>query len=142
MKIQPCTTNSCTPGTIDNWLANPFAGLAAFAPIFDLSRGSVAPEGRAETNVWEDEGKYVASFDLPGVKKEDVKLEVQDRSLSLTATRKDARPGSDKVFTYTRRLSLPRTVATDKIEAQLEAGVLTLTLPKVEAAQPRTIAVN
>jgi HSP20 family protein len=142
MKTQPCSTSSCAPATLDSWLASPFTGFASLAPLFDLGRANDTASGRVESRVWEVEGSYVAEFEVPGVKKEDVKLEVQDRSLSLTATRKDRLPGSDRTFTLTRRLTLPRTVAVDKIAAQLEDGILTVTLPKVEDAQPRAITVN
>ena len=72
----------------------------------------------------EDEGFHVA-IDIPGVKKEDVKLNAEDRKLKVEAKR------DDRQITWIR--TLPRDAKIDGIEAKLEDGVLDLRIPFAES---------
>ena len=98
-----------------------------------------------------DEGKeVVATFDLPGVKKEDVKITKNGNVLTISGERKKgALPDSGKWLrnetwagTFTRTLELPEQIHADGISAELADGVLRIVLPKAEEAKPREIAVR
>ena len=84
---------------------------------------------------------------LPGVRREDVQLAIDRGVLSITAARHGGPPGEGQAWylreihpgQFTRTLPLPFPVEIDRVTAAFSAGVLTLTLPKAEAAKPRRI---
>lgn len=88
--------------------------------------------------------------ELPGIKKEDVKVTVHDGVLSLQGERhKEEESGDEKnhrierVYgSFLRRFTLPDNVSESDINASFKDGVLSLTLKKVEPAQPRSIEVD
>lgn len=90
-------------------------------------------------DVTEHEKGFLLSMDLPGVKQENLKIEVVERTLMVKAERK--REGQTQ-GTYEKTFTLPESVDTEKIEASHEDGVLELFIPKVEAAKPRTIQIQ
>ena len=100
-------------------------------------------------DIFETERELTLMADLPGVKAKDLKIDLKDNVLTLTADETPLEgPGEKDVFkeyrtgTYYRQFSLSDTIDQSKIEAVMKDGVLSLTLPKVEAATPRKIAVK
>ncbi len=89
-------------------------------------------------DVNETEDHYLVSLDMPGIKKDDIKIEVQNNQLMISGERQRAQ-GNRKVE---RSFTLPTTVNTEKIEAQFENGVLNIALPKAEAAKPRMVQIQ
>ncbi len=84
----------------------------------------------------ESDTAYSFTLTLPGFKKNDVEIEVSEEAyLTVCATRGE----SHKV---SRTITLPSDADTTKVEAKLEDGLLTLTIAKVIAAQPRKVTVN
>lgn len=86
-----------------------------------------------------DEGdKYVIKAEIPGIKKDEVKLNVFDNSLEISAEHKEEEEEKKKNYlrkersevSYYRVLPLPDKVLTDKTQAKLIDGVLNITLPK------------
>lgn len=69
-----------------------------------------------------EDGKYIASFDLPGVKKDDIKTSIENNILNISAVRK---VGKDEIK-YQDRFRLPTTVSVKKPKATYVDGVLTL----------------
>ena len=61
--------------------------------------------------------------------------------VTITATRKQKHGDGEESFTLNRAVAVPDTVQADKVTAAYENGVLTVTLPKSEAAKPRKITV-
>ena len=100
-------------------------------------------------NVWEDEENLYVEAEIPGVKAADLETYAIGRDLTIKGKRE---PMDGDKFTYhrqergvgefTRVVALPMDVETDKIQASLKDGVLTLTLPKAKAAKARKITVN
>jgi HSP20 family protein len=84
-------------------------------------------------DVSETEEKFLLSVDLPGMKKEDIKIELKDQVLTISGERKTEK--------YQRSFTLPTVVDGNKVEARYEDGVLELTLPKTELAKPRQIEI-
>ncbi len=100
-------------------------------------------------DIFETERELTLLADLPGVKAKDLKIDLNDNILTLTADETALEgPGEKDVLReyrtgrYYRQFSLSDTIDQSKIEAVLKDGVLRLTLPKVEAATPRKIAVK
>jgi HSP20 family molecular chaperone IbpA len=100
-------------------------------------------------DIFETERELTLLADLPGVKAKDLKIDLKDNVLTLTADETPLEnPGEKDVIreyrtgTYYRQFSLSDTIDQSKIQAGLKEGVLKLTLPKVEAATPRKINVQ
>ena len=99
-------------------------------------------------DAWRDGDKFVVEFDLPGIKVEDVDLDVERNVLTVRAER----PGSDGTDTemiaaerphgvFSRQLFLGDNLDTDRVQAEYDAGVLRLTIPVAEKAKPRKIKI-
>lgn len=99
-------------------------------------------EGALPVDVQEDENGTYLRAELPGVKREDINIETADGVLTIAATRKYRRNGTEETVSLRRSVALPERVEADKISASYEDGVLTVTLPKPEQAKPRKIAVE
>ncbi len=92
---------------------------------------------------------YTVRVELPGVKKENVAVNLDQNVLSVRGARSTTPPADWKPLyrelsdvNYQLKLKLNVPVEDSKLSAKLEDGVLTLTLPVKEAAKPRTIAVS
>lgn len=130
------------------FVRSPWAGLETeidrlFAP---------APAARFPVELREDKDNTFVRAELPGVNKADIALEIADGSLTITVTQKtpgaDPSTGSGQAAQaetstkFARSVCLNDGVQADKVTAAYENGVLTVTLPKAEAAKPRTIAIS
>ena len=100
-------------------------------------------------NVWEDDDKFIAEAELPGVKNEDIEISVMGGTLTLKGERKVQAPAGgvwhrrERVFgPFTRVVELGRPVDPAAVEASFQHGVLTVTLPKAAAAKPRRIEIR
>ena len=100
-------------------------------------------------DVFEDQEGIKLTAELPGVKAEDVKISLENQTLTLRGEKKQiAEETVEKVHRYERSygsfertFTLPSTVDSEKIQATFADGILTVTLPKVEKAKPREIPV-
>jgi len=101
-----------------------------------------------DVDIFETETELTLLADIPGVKPEDLNIDLRENTLTLTGEVTPGK-GSDEedVFMeyemgkYFRQFSLSEVIDQSKIDAQLNDGVLRLTLPKVEKATPRKITV-
>ncbi len=136
----------------------PFAGLGNFRSMFDdlwddgFSRGAIQNGARwhPAVDVLESKDAYLIHAELPGMKREDIKVEVKDGVLVLSGERKAEKLADGVEYRHTERVSakfwrsfsLPETVKQDGIEANYKDGVLEIRVPKVEKAKPRQIEIN
>jgi HSP20 family protein len=93
--------------------------------------------------------QVLVNFDLPGVDPDSIDLTVERDVLAVAATRRVERSEGDEVLaserpqgTFTRRVLLGESLDTSRLEATYDQGVLTITIPVAEQAQPRKIAVG
>ncbi|WP_319407869.1 Hsp20/alpha crystallin family protein [uncultured Desulfosarcina sp.] len=100
-------------------------------------------------DIFETEQAITLLVDMPGVKTDDLNVDLRDDTLTLTGdVSPDVGAPGEKIFVeyetgrYYRQFSLSEVIAQEKIDAKLRDGVLRLTLPKVEKATPRRIAVQ
>lgn len=121
---------------VDSFLKPTYANTVNFQPSCDVD----------ETNE-----HYLISFDMPGLKKEDIKIEVQGNQLIIAGERQHKFKSEDERITlrherlygkFERVFTLPLTIHADNIEAQYENGVLNIALPKAEKAKGRTIQIQ
>ena len=101
-------------------------------------------------DITEHENEYVAIVELPGVKKEDVKITFEKDVLTLEGVRKpyeipqDARVllNEMRVRDFSRSIRVPVEIDATSISAELENGILKVVLPKSQEARVRTIAIK
>jgi HSP20 family protein len=101
-------------------------------------------------NVTHDQDNYYVRAELPGLKADDLDISVTGETLSISGERK--LPVEDEKAQYHRRereagsfsriVSLPGQIDAKKVEARCTNGVLTVTLPKAEAAKPKQITIK
>lgn len=101
-------------------------------------------------DVKETDKEYMIEAELPGIKKEDVHIEVKDHVLTLRGERKFENEEKKEDYTriersygtFLRTFGLPEHVAETGIEAAYKDGILTIRLPKGEAPKPKEIEVK
>lgn len=101
-------------------------------------------------DIAETDNELVLKADVPGVKLEDINIEVENGTLSLSGNRSYATEENKGGYhrqerfygSFHRAFVLPETVDLEKVAAGYENGVLTITMPKKEIAKPRTIKVG
>lgn len=101
-------------------------------------------------DVHEDKDGFSIRVELPGMKREDIEVTLQDGALVITGERKEEKVTNETTVhrqeryygKFTRALTLPAAVSGDKVKAQYKDGILTVTLPKAEEAKPKPITVS
>ena len=131
---------------------DPFS-LDLWDPIKSLSSVNSDTATFANTRIdWKETPEaHIFKADLPGVKKEEVKVEVEDgRVLQISGERsKEQEEKNDKWHRverssgkFMRRFGLPENVKMDEIKANMENGVLTVTVPKKEEKKPEVKSID
>lgn len=128
----------------DEWFRHPFAGFPSLGQFFGnlpefINGGDT---GRLLADVHEDKDNYIAQFEVPGVRKEDVKLELNNQLLTVIAEKKEKCGEGEQSYTLSRSVSVPDGVKADAISAKLENGILSVTLPKAEHRKPKNIEIS
>jgi len=98
----------------------------------------------------EDKERFLVKAELPGMKKEDIVMSLHDGVLTLSGQRKQDEKAekteihrSERFYgRFERKVSLPAAVDAEKVQATYQDGILTVILPKTEAAKPRTITIS
>ncbi|MBU6413311.1 MAG: Hsp20/alpha crystallin family protein [Planctomycetes bacterium] len=128
-------------------LSDPF-----FAPFFGTS--FAAPRARSgealPLDISETATHTILRASLPGFSREHVQVEVEDRVLTITATRESNTDSSDETMirrerysgTVTRSLALPETLDPESVDAELRDGVLTLRLTKITPEKGRRVEIR
>jgi HSP20 family protein len=112
----------------------------------ELERGAWMPA----VDIHETEDGYVVKADLPGLKKEDIQIDLKNSTLTLKGEKrfeekvsKDNYIRTERAYgTFVRSFTLPHNVDAEKIKASYKDGVLELALPKKEEAKPKQIKVE
>lgn len=125
---------------------------ALFDELFsDFFRNAGSPSAfQPRVDLRESAQGYQLGLEIPGVKKEDITLEVKEGQLVVQGEKKNADPEEgvtvlrqERIFgRFERRFQLPKDVNIEQIEARFNDGVLNIYLQKSEQAQPRKISVS
>jgi HSP20 family protein len=156
--------------TLIRW--NPERKLASWHPVYDFTGGSfnmqreierlfhrlggdVTDDGKTSTwlpvvDIVERDDAFEVRAELPGMKKEDVKITLRDDILTIRGEKKQESEKKDQNYhriersygNFQRSFTLPTSVKGDKIDAMYNDGVLTVVIPKSEEAKPRDIEVK
>jgi HSP20 family protein len=111
-----------------------------------LSAGNFVPA----VDVYEDAQHLVLKLEVPGIRREDLDLRVEGRTLTVRGERKFESEQKEENFhrierrygSFVRSFTLPATVNTDEVNAQTADGVLTISLAKKPEAKPKQITVQ
>ena len=101
-------------------------------------------------NLTENKDSYFVRAEMPGLKADDISISVAGNNLSISGERKIASEGDNVRYhrrereagTFNRVIALPGEVDADKVEAKHVDGILTVVIPKLEAAKPKQITVR
>jgi len=135
------------------WNLSP-ATLDELRREFDNAVGSVSGAvsrtcgSQPPPSVWESDERLVVEFDVPGVLQSDIKVSVEDGVLTVAGTRKPSEHAGEQKYPdgrigeFSRSIKLHESLDPMSIEAELDSGVLTLSVSRRAEAQPRTIPVT
>jgi HSP20 family protein len=141
--------------TLVRW--EPFRELAGLHNEMNRLFNALEGNGRTQqqswvpaVDVWETENELVYAFDLPGVPKDKISLEVDDGMLTVSAERERTEEVENERFyrferrfgTFTRSIGLPQGVSEDQIKAEFKDGVLEVHVSKPEQPKPRRIEIG
>jgi HSP20 family protein len=131
---------------------DPFASLRVFEDAVTrmLSEPRAARPWSPAVDIYETENELVLKADLPDVKLENIDVRVENETLTIKGERRFEQEEKNKGFhriersygNFMRSFSVPATVDTEKVAADYKEGVLTVTLPKKDAAKPRQVKVE
>jgi HSP20 family protein len=101
-------------------------------------------------DVYETQDAIVAKLELPGIEPGDVDVSVEDSTLTVSGSRAFTDEVSEESYhrverrygSFTRAITLPQTVDTEKVDATFDKGILTIEVPKVERAKPKKIQIR
>jgi HSP20 family protein len=137
----------------------PFAGFGNLRSVFnDLFDGNFdRSQGQPSKSTWypavdvlESKDSYLVRAELPGMKKEDIQVEVKEGTLTISGESKYEKPAEGVEYCHVERVaakfwrsfSLPEIAKQDGIEAAYKDGILEIRVPKAEEAKPRQIEIS
>ncbi|MFF7970146.1 Hsp20 family protein [Streptomyces sp. NPDC007905] len=138
------------------WAHTPLNPLVEFDELLNQMSGLLeSTVGAAPAAAWtpladvsESEDAFHIEIELPGVKSKDINVEANGPELVVTGEIKERerkgvlRRSTRRVGAFEYRLRLPGELDTDKIKADMHDGVLSITVPKAEAARPRRVQIS
>ena len=119
----------------------------------DLGRSLVRPSEshwHPAVDLLESKDAYLIRAELPGMQRDEIKVEVKDGNLVLSGATKSEKPAEGVEYRHVERIAakfsrsfaLPETARPDAIEASYKDGILEIRVPKAEEAKPRQIAIS
>ncbi|WP_407836303.1 Hsp20/alpha crystallin family protein [Streptomyces sp. DSM 116496] len=129
---------------------DPFREMDRIVQQLSGSSGTWSKPSVMPMDAYRQGDEYVIAFDLPGVSTEAIDIDVERNMLTVKAERRPTRT-SDGVQmelserplgVFSRQIMLADTLDTERIEADYDAGVLTLRIPIAERAKPRKISIG
>lgn len=141
-------------GSPVGWARNPLTEfdqlLSEMSGLIESTVGGTAPAvaWTPLADVTESDDAFHVEIELPGVKSKDINVEANGQELVVTGEIKERerkgvlRRSTRRTGSFEYRLRLPGEVDTEKINAQMSDGVLTITVPKAEVAKPRHIEIS
>lgn len=147
---------------IDLWRGElgPWRELTQMQRMMDKIWGDLVPAKSGASNltsafspqceVSEDKSAYHFKFDLPGISKDNVKIEIHENQLTVMGDRREEKKEDNKRYhvsevsygSFMRTFSLPANIDAERVEANFENGVLKVTVAKKETATPRQVAIK
>ena len=129
-------------GFSDFVFQNSFSGVPAFGR--SALADSVGAPGSLSlaADLFEDDANYYTRIELPGAKRDDLKVELENSILTIAYKRKSEADDESEAVTYKRSLRVPEGVEGDRVSASLKDGILTVTLPRAEKKAPKEVVIK
>lgn len=127
-------------GRLENLMGSTFGG--ALTPMAEVMAWS------PPADIEETDDAYLIEVDVPGIKRDDINVELTDREIVITGEYKERertgvlRLGTRRTGRFEYRTVLPGDINAEGVDAALREGVLTVKVPKVEATKPRRIEIT
>ncbi len=131
---------------------DPLANLRLFEDAFSriLNEPATGRPWTPAVDIYETDNELVFQADLPDVKLEGINVRVENQTLEISGERNFEQDDKKKAYhrierqygRFSRSFAVPPTFDTEKISAEYRNGVLSVSLPKKEAAKPRQIKVD
>ena len=131
---------------------DPLASIRVFEDAFTrmVNEPRATRPWSPAVDIYETENELVLKADLPDVDLKDIDVRVENQTLTISGERKFEQEQSGKGYhriersygSFVRSFAVPNTFDTEKISADFKNGVLTVSLPKKEAAKPRQVKVE
>jgi HSP20 family protein len=129
-----------------NRLFDDFFGGVPSRFVGDWSSSEWTPS----VDISETKDEIVVRAEVPGMKKDDIKITLQDNVLTLTGERKQEKKEKETNYyrmeraygSFVRSFNLPTVVQADQIKASYKDGILSITLPKAEEVKPKQIPIE
>ena len=129
-----------------NSIFNDFASPNGELPNETLGTGNFIPP----VDIYEDANHLVLKMEVPGIPQDDLQINLENQTLTVTGERKFVRDEKEENFhrierrygSFVRSFTLPATIETDSAQASYEHGVLSITLQKKETAKPRQVKIE
>lgn len=101
-------------------------------------------------DLYEEKGNVIAKMSLPGVKEEELDIEIEEDILTISGRREEEKETDKKDYyskeirrgSFSRSVSLPKVVDAKKAEAEYKKGVLTVTMPVVAGSKNKSVKVD
>ena len=140
------------PGTLTRW--DPFAELSElrtrFGRLFDEWQSGSERAWTPAIDVVREDGHLVVRADLPGVKPEEVKIEVEDDILTVSGEHRESKVEKDKRYvrrerrygSFSRSMTLPKGVTAKDIKARTHNGVIEVTIPLPKEVKKEAVRIT
>ena len=142
----PALRNPVT--SLGSFARSPWSGLESeIDRLFETALGNFADptaSTRFPVDLFEDKDNTYVRAELPGIDRSDINVEMVEDYLTISGTRKTGgkkNGEAEQSFSFSRSVTIPEQVQSDKVSASYENGVLTVTLPKREEAKPKKVTV-
>jgi len=141
---------SITRWTPKRYLTYPYFVDRVFDTFLNRNEESASPAFAPVVDIEEKEKQYIVTVELPGVKKDDVKISLKDNVLTISGEKKSGKKidaknyrQTERIFgTFQRCFRLPDLVDQEKIEAEFKNGILNVAIPKLPEVQPKSIEIK
>ena len=145
-KMRPGNSCKTNRASLFNDVFDDFFGPA----LYMTNQPGKSGNTRLQVDIFEKENAIVIEADMPGVKKEDIKLDVKGKSITLKGERKqDEEVNDEKLYrrerflgTYERSFNLPFEIDSNGVSAKFENGTLRLEITKPEEKETKQITIN
>jgi HSP20 family protein len=145
-RFVPFRTALSDVAVLQNRLNSIFNDFARPETEESLALGNFIPA----CDIYEDEHKLLLKLEVPGIQQNDIDVRLENQTLTVKGERKFASDEKEENFhrierrfgSFVRSFTLPVTVDTNSISARYDAGVLTISLAKKEAAKPKQVKIE
>lgn len=145
-QMRPTSNRKTNPVSLFDELFDDFLG-----PVLHMTnQPGKSGSNRLQVDIYEQQNAIIIEADMPGVKKEDIKLDVKGKSITLKGERKrDEEVNDEKQYrrerflgTYERSFNLPFEIESDAVSAKFENGTLHLEITKPEEKETKQITIS